>query len=161
APYIERIAAGEKNVLTAEDVVRFGVSSGSTAPSKLIPYTPSLLAAFREGIDAFVWGIFPTAPRAVVGKGDWSVTPVGGRPRRSSGGIPIGFDDEEEYLDPLTRRLVAATMAVPASVARERDIDAFRNATLRHLVQARSLSWISIWNPTFLTLLLEPLGERR
>lgn len=159
APFIERIAAGEQNVLTSERVVRFGVTSGSMAPSKLIPYTPSLLAAFREGIDAFVWQLFRTAPRAFLGKAYWSVTPAGARPRRSSGGIPIGFDDEEEYLDPLSRRLVAATMAVPASVAREQDIDTFLDATLQHLVRARALSWISIWNPTFFLLLLARLSK--
>ena len=160
-PYIDRIAAGERRVLTAEDVVRFGLSSGSTAPAKLIPYTPSLLAEFREGIDPFVWRIFRAAPRAMLGKAYWSVTPVGTTPRRSAAGIPIGFDDERPYFDRITQTLLRATMAAPPELAALRDIDAFRYATLRRLLRERSLSWISVWNPTFLTLLLAPLEQWR
>lgn len=37
--YIERIAQGEKNILTCDDVVYFNVSSGSTGKPKLIPVT--------------------------------------------------------------------------------------------------------------------------
>jgi len=39
APYIERIAAGEQNVLTAEPVVYFATTSGTTGPPKMIPVT--------------------------------------------------------------------------------------------------------------------------
>src|SRR6185436_14290953 len=102
-------AAGVPHVLTREHVVRFGLSGGSTAPSKLIPYTPALLEEFREGIDPFVWQLFRAAPRAMLGKAYWSVTPVGaGGERRAAGGIPIGFDDERPYFDRLTRSLLRA-----------------------------------------------------
>ena len=37
-------------------------------------------------------------------------------------------------------------------------MDAFRYATLRHLLQADDLRLISVWNPTFLTLLLDALA---
>jgi hypothetical protein len=49
-PYIERTAAGESRVLTADAVESFALSSGSSASTKLIPYTPSLLGDFRRGI---------------------------------------------------------------------------------------------------------------
>jgi GH3 auxin-responsive promoter len=38
-PYIERIANGEKNVLTADPVVYFSLTSGSTGTKKMIPVT--------------------------------------------------------------------------------------------------------------------------
>lgn len=160
-PYLDRIAAGATGVLTTEEVIRFGVTSGSTSGSKLIPYTRSLLDEFHLGIGAWVWRLFLEHPGAFLGKSYWSVTPAGQRPARSSGGIPIGFDDERSFFDRFTRRLLAATMAAPPELAHLRDMDTFRYATLRFLLQERALSWISIWNPTFLTLLLEPLWEWR
>ncbi len=39
APYIERMAAGEKNLLTKQPVEYFAESSGTTGPQKLIPIT--------------------------------------------------------------------------------------------------------------------------
>jgi len=160
-PAIDRIAAGATGVLTTEEVIRFGVTSGSTSGSKLIPYTRSLLEELQQGIGAWVWRLFREHPGAFLGKSYWSVTPAGQRAARSSGGIPIGFDDERPFFDRFTQRLLAATMAAPPELAHLRDMDTFRYATLRFLLQERALSWISIWNPTFLTLLMEPLWEWR
>src|SRR5690242_6893665 len=42
-PYIERIAEGVPEVLTAERVRQFGLTSGSTQASKLVPYTKALV----------------------------------------------------------------------------------------------------------------------
>lgn len=39
APYVERIAAGEQGILTAEPVTYLSVTSGTTGPQKLIPVT--------------------------------------------------------------------------------------------------------------------------
>lgn len=39
APYIERIAAGEPNVLSSEPVIYFSTTSGTTGPPKMIPVT--------------------------------------------------------------------------------------------------------------------------
>src|SRR5439155_22614624 len=50
---VERIARGERNVLTAERVERFVKTSGTTGPSKRIPITKSLA---REVTDAqIIW----------------------------------------------------------------------------------------------------------
>ena len=38
-PYLDRVAKGEKNVLTSENPVFFGITSGTTARPKLIPVT--------------------------------------------------------------------------------------------------------------------------
>ena len=40
-PYVERIVAGEREVLTAEDPFMFALTSGTTAEPKLIPVTPA------------------------------------------------------------------------------------------------------------------------
>jgi len=48
--YIERIAAGEQNVLTAEPVVYFATTSGTTGPPKMIPVTRRRMRLALAGI---------------------------------------------------------------------------------------------------------------
>ncbi len=157
-PYIARIANGSPEVLTAQPVQQLGLTSGSTRASKLVPYTKSLVNEFQEGIDPWVYYLFRAFPRIFSGKTYWSVTPVGERKSHTSGGIAIGFDDEQQYFSSLTRWVLGSIMAVPSSLAQVKDMDTFRYVTLRLLLQEKSLSWVSVWNPSFLTLLLEPLA---
>jgi len=157
-PYIERIADGRPQVLTAQRVLQFGLTSGSTQASKLIPYTKALVSEFQEGIDPWVYHLFRSFPRTFLGKAYWSVTPVGERKSHTTGGITIGFDDEQQYFSPLTRWVLSSIMAVPPQLAQLKDMEIFRYVTLRLLLQEKSLSWVSVWNPSFLTLLLEPLA---
>ncbi len=156
-PYIQKIADGVLDVLTADAVQRFGVSSGSTKASKLIPYTSSLIADFQQGIDPWMYHLMREHLMILSGKAYWSVTPVGDRQKYSPGGIPIGFDDERSYFGRFTRWVLATVMVAPSQLALIQDMEAFRYATLRFLLQEKSLSWISIWNPTFVTLFLGPL----
>jgi hypothetical protein len=158
-PYIDKIADGAQNVLTADSVQRFGVSSGSTSASKLVPYTMSLIAEFQEGIDPWMYHLMRDYPGILGGKAYWSVTPIGERQKFSSGGIPIGFDDERSYFGKLTQWVLGTVMTTPSELAIVEDMDAFRYATLRFLLQEKSLSWVSIWNPTFATLFLNPLTK--
>lgn len=158
-PFIDEIAAGTSNVLTADSVQRFGVSSGSTSASKLVPYTAALITEFQEGIDPWMYHLMRDHSRILGGKAYWSVTPIGARQRYSSGGIPIGFDDERSYFGKLTQWVLGTVMATPSELALIQDMDAFRYATLRFLLQEKSLSWVSIWNPTFVTLFLSPLEK--
>ncbi|MGO8947804.1 MAG: GH3 auxin-responsive promoter family protein, partial [Ktedonobacterales bacterium] len=89
----------------------------------------------------------------------WSMTPVGERMSHTSGGSPIGFDDEQEYFSPLTRWVLNSIMAGSSQLAQLSDMEVFRYVTLRLLLQERFLCWVSVWNPSFLTLLLDPLAE--
>jgi hypothetical protein len=50
-------------------------------------------------------------------------------------------------------------MAVPSRVARLTDMDQWRAQTLEHLRNCRDLRLVSVWHPSFLTLLLDRLGE--
>ncbi len=158
-PYIARAAAGQQRVLTSQRITHFGLTSGSTQSAKLIPYTNALVKEFQEGIDPWIHSLFRQCPRILAGKTYWSVTPVGERKRYTPGGIPIGFDDEQQYFSPLTRWILSGIMAGSSDLAGITDIEVFRYATLRLLLQERDLSWVSIWNPSFLTLLLDPLPQ--
>jgi GH3 auxin-responsive promoter len=157
APWIDRVADGRPRVLTAEPVLRFGVTSGTARASKLVPYTASLLREFQAGIAPWAYHLFRRRPGLLRGTCYWSLTPVAARETHTRGGIPVGFEDERCYLGRAGRRIVDTVMPIPPDVARIEDVDRFRYVTLHLLLEQESLAWISVWNPTFLTLLVEPL----
>lgn len=159
APEIERIAAGEPGILTAEPVRLLEPTSGSTAATKLIPYTDSLKAEFQRGIAPWVVRTFLGQPALFGGPAWWSVTPVTARNRRSPGGIPIGFEEESEYFGQAQSRLLRSLMAVPGPVKLISDTASFRYVTLLFLLRAANLRLISVWNPTFPLLVLHPLAD--
>src|SRR5207248_7636752 len=77
--------------------------------------------------------------------------------RKTAGGIPIGFEEDADYVGAWQKGLVNSLMAVPSEVRKIRDVDAFRYVTLLFLLRNRNLRLISVWNPAFLTMLLAPL----
>ncbi len=157
-PYIERIANGEKNMLTAEPVQLFELSSGSTSASKMIPYTRTLKTEFGRCLSSWITDLYTHHPALVTGPAYWSISPLTEGRRHTSAGIPIGFEDDSEYLGPFGTWIESA-LAVPNSVKHIRDGSAFRYVTLLFLLKCKALRLISVWNPTFLTLLLAPLSQ--
>jgi hypothetical protein len=105
----------------------------------------------------WIYDLMQHRPAVRRGRAYWSISPAMGRERRTAAGIPIGFDDDAEYLGGVEQLLARRVLAVPSSVAKLETIDEFRYATLLHLVRARDLALISVWSPTFLELLLAPL----
>ncbi len=157
AEAVRRIAAGEAGVLTRERVLLLEPTSGSTGGEKWIPCTAGLRRQFQAAVAAWVADLFRHRPAVRHGRAYWSISPALGPSRRTPSGIPIGFDDDAAYLGTLERRALDRLLAVPSAVARIADMEAFRYCTLLHLLRAEDLSFISVWNPTFLTALLAPL----
>lgn len=158
-PYIERIAAGEQKVLTADRVVLFEPTGGSTRGSKLIPYTRALQVEFQNGIKAWIADLFLHDPRLLSGGAYWSISPIASRTQTTAGGIRIGFETDSEYLGGLQRRLAAAVMAVPPWVRHIPDTETWRYVTLLFLLRRHDLALISVWHPSFLALLVEGLRQ--
>jgi hypothetical protein len=108
-----------------------------------------------------VAGLFRHRPAVRRGRAYWSISPAFGPPRRSPGGIPIGFAADAAYLGRLEQLALQKLLVVPLAVARLPDLRAFRYCTLLFLLAAADLTLVSVWNPTFLTALLAPLDEWR
>lgn len=157
APWIERIAKGERNVLTAERVQLLEPTSGSTSAEKLIPYSATLKRQFQAAIGAWIHDLFRQRPAVRQGRAYWSVSPAFGPQRRTAGGLPIGFDNDQAYLGGLEQLLARRVLVMPKAVAVLRASETFRYVTLLHLLAADDLSLISVWSPTFLTSLLANL----
>jgi len=160
---VGRIADGAPRVLSRDRVAIFEPTGGSASATKLIPYTRSLRREFQRGIKPWIADLFTHHPDLMRGQAYWSVSPVRVAPTRTPAGIPIGFDDDSAYLGSWRRLLVQRVMAAPPSLRSAADIETFQYQTLLALVRSDSLRLISIWNPSFLTLILERLlqhGDR-
>ena len=155
---IDCIAQGQPNVLTAEPVQMLEQSSGSTAASKLIPYTATLKSEFQRGLAPWIVDLYSHHPDLKHGPAYWSITPLTEGRRLTPGGIPIGFEEDSAYLGPLGA-LVESALVVPNIVKCISNMDAFRYTTLLCLLRQPNLRLISVWNPTYLSLLLNCLPE--
>ncbi len=151
-----RVRRGERGVLTAEPVLRLQPTSGSTAGTKWIAYTRSLRGELHRAVGAWVVDLFRRHPALRDGRAYWSISPATPAPEETSA-VPLGFADDSEYLGGVAGWLARRTFAVPPETARLPDVDAFRRATLFHLLAAADLALVSVWHPSFLALLLDAL----
>jgi hypothetical protein len=153
---IQRMRHGAVDVLFPGQADLFEPSGGSTAGPRLIPYNQCLAREFRAGLAPWIFDLYRRHPGLLGGKAYWAITPAGGL---KDGGE--GFASDAAYFGGALERLSGAFLAVPPSVAGLKDMQAFRLRTLEHLCRARSLRFISVWNPSFLTLLLADLPRVR
>lgn len=154
-PWLERVQAGESDVLFAGRPVAYERTGGSTGGTKLIPYS-------REGLHDFQRDIVPWLARTarehqLVGRAYFSISPATRYPE-SIGGIPVGLPDAA-YLGERAGSALAATTAVPFSVGAIRDVSEWRRQTISYLKASRDLELISIWSPTFLLRLLDEIPD--
>ena len=146
----ERVPLSDEPGVPCTPVIQRVPTSGTTGPTKFIPYTRSLLAEFQHGIGPWIADLFAHNPSLLTGKSYWAISPVA----NEAG----GFSDDTEYLGRASW-LAQATLAVPASVRHICDMEEWREETLRHLLACRDLTFISVWHPSFLTLLLQGMDE--
>jgi hypothetical protein len=156
-PWIERIKAGEQAVLTEEPVLMLEKTSGSSNAAKYIPYTSSLRREFQRAVGAWMFDLHAHQPAMVCGTAYWAITPLARQPEITSGGLRVGFETDAEYLGAAERFLLRKILAVPEEVAHVPELDTALYVTLRFLLQSPSLSFISVWAPSFLKILLEHL----
>ncbi len=159
APWIERIAAGERDVLTATPTLFFERSSGSSGAVKLVPYNRALLDDFDRAISPWLFDLHAHRPALWPLASYWSISPLAATGERTPGDIPIGIEDDSEYLSPAVRRLIDATRVVPSDVRRITDLEAWRYVTLRFLAGSERLGLVSVWSPSFWRVLCDSLGE--
>lgn len=156
---ISRIAGGGSRVLTEERVNRLAWTSGSVAGAKTIPYTRGLLREFQRAIGPWIVELYRRRPQLVGGPAYWSVTPLVNQQEEKSSCVPVGFEEDTEYLGGWLKPVVDRVLAVPGHLRNERDVDRFRHLTLLHLLGAPELRLISVWHPSFLSLLLDGLAD--
>jgi GH3 auxin-responsive promoter len=154
---IERIAGGGQDVLSSSQARLFEPTSGSTRGAKLIPYTPRLQQEIRRAVAPWIVDLARSQRGLMGGAAYWSISPVTDLSAPDHSRIPVGFATDSAYLGGWFQSLANHTLVGCDDLRRLRDIDEFRQRTLLRLLAARNLRLISVWHPTFLTLLLETL----
>ena len=160
--WIARVRKGELSVLTTVRVTHFIPTGGSTSARKLIPFTARLQREFNAAIAPWMCDLFRTMPTLLGGPAYWSITPNAAFEHENApvpSAVPIGFASDADYLGGMKAKLVEAVMVRPAAGALTENLSEFRFATLVALLRARDLRLISVWHPSFLTLLLDDLAE--
>ncbi len=158
---IGRMAAGERAVLSADPVRLFEKSSGSTSATKLIPYTAPLQESFARALHPWVCDLYSHLPMIWGGPSYWVITPRYSDREKTVGGVPVGFSDDVEYFGGRVSAVLDRMMAVPGTVGRISSIDAWRYCSLLSLLRTTDLRLISLWHPSFLTVLFSHLDEFR
>jgi GH3 auxin-responsive promoter len=156
---IDCIKRGERSVLTQEPVLMLEKTTGSTSAAKYIPYTASLKREFQVAVAAWMADLYIHRPRMLCGGTYWSVSPLARKREVTEGGLPVGFDDDTEYFGGVERWLLERFLLTPPELSQIPDIAASRYVTLRFLLESPRLSFISVWNPSFLALLIRFLWE--
>jgi hypothetical protein len=154
---VARLEAGEHAVLTNDPVRMLERTSGGVAGPKHVPYTAALLSEFQAATSPWLDDLFAAFPALFALRQYWSVSPAAREPERTPGGLRVGLEDDTEYFSGPTRWAMKRLFAVDGAVARERDVGAWREQTLAQLLAAGDLGFVSVWNPSFFTLLLEAL----
>ncbi|MEW6472157.1 MAG: GH3 auxin-responsive promoter family protein [Actinomycetota bacterium] len=152
APWIERVTAGERNVLTADDPLLFATTSGTTGAAKYIPVTPSYLAEYSHGIHVHTYGLFADFPDILEGR--VLVSSSNDEEGRTAGGVPYGAISG--YLTRTQPGVLRRFFVVPYDVCRIKDIEAKYYLTLRHALAADVRSIVTP-NPSSLLLLAEAM----
>lgn len=161
-PWIHRIQRGEGRVLSSDQVARLVPTSGSTAAHKLIPYTATLHSELNRAIDAWIFDLFRSRPGLMLGSAYWSISPISPQAFHSTeeSSVPIGFDDDAEYLGKWRKSLINATMAVPSEVREITSIEDWRYITALSLLRRKDLSLVSVWHPSFFMFLLKEIRDK-
>ncbi len=153
---IDRIANGELNVLTAQKVLMFELTGGSGGATKLIPYTKGLKQEFLRGTKPWIYSLYKKYPEIKFGKSYWSITPPAHQKQYTAGGLPIGFEEDSAYFGRIEQFLMGLILVKVKSTS---DMTDFYFKTALALLKERSLSLISVWNPSYLLLIIRFIEE--
>ena len=151
APWIDRIVAGEADVLTRSPVTAFELTGGSSGGRKPVPLTAPLLAAFQRGLMAWFADLLTHVPAIGRGRAYFALSPAL-RETRTLGTVPVGLPNDLAYFGDHARHL--APLLLHDDALDTTDPEDWAEATLR-LIDTAELSLISVWSPTFLTALLD------
>jgi hypothetical protein len=153
--YISKIQKGEQEILTIDPVLLLEPTSGTSSDSKFIPYNQTLKKQFQQAIDAWIFQTYRIYPSLVGGKHYWALSPSSLQKDLPASKVPTAFADDTEYFPAWQKIIIEHLLAVPAEVSQITNPTTFQYLTLFFLLCTKQLRYISIWNPTFLTVLLE------
>ncbi len=154
-PLIDLYNSKNDRILSSEEILLFEMTSGSTSKKKLIPYTVGLKKDFLRGLGAWIYDLYEHNSEITHGKSYWSITPPTQMMEIHKSGINIGFESDEDYFGDKAKKEISAILSVPSQINKITDFEKFRYISQLFLSLSPELSFISIWNPTFLEVLFK------
>lgn len=67
-PYLDKMIKGEKNVLTYQEPIYYGMTTGSSGTPKLTPITPDYRDEYQTVVHTFLYHAYKAHPNAFLGK---------------------------------------------------------------------------------------------
>jgi hypothetical protein len=155
--HINQILMNEQNVLTKEKVLILEPTSGTTSHTKYIPYTHGLRKEFKRAIQPWLFGLYLKWPSLFFSNQYWSISPAAQTKNEPSHSIPVGFEQDSQYMGGRLSQVMDQIMTVPGQIKNITGYEAWARATIFFLVRDKHLGLISVWHPSFLTILLEKI----
>ena len=159
--WMQRQREEEGKIMVVSDVTLYEKTSGSTGPHKYIPYTSELRSSFTRMFLLWAHDLIANIDGLGKGKFYFSISPNFDDERQTDNGIPVGLDDDADYLGSIWRRILSPFMLANKNLGKIRDPEAFKQALCFSLLECAELETISIWNPSFLTLVLQWISDNR
>lgn len=153
-PYVERLAAGEKQQLTVEEPVMFATTSGTTASPKWLPVTPSHLKDYTHAFHLHNYHIIKDNPKAAAGK--FLTIVSNDEESRTQSGIPCGAISG--FLARNQSPIIKRHFALPYEICKVKDVDAKYYLMLRAALM-QDVSAVIGCNPSSLILLGDQLKK--
>ncbi len=161
APWLAAQRQAERRTLVADRVLFYEKTSGSSGPAKYIPYTAALRGSFTRMFAVWADDLLRHGPRLRTGAFYFSISPSFGREQRTEQGVPVGLEDDADYLGPLLKRALSSLFVIPTGAANAPDADTWKRCVARALVLRGDLEIISVWNPSMLLVILDTIEAQR
>jgi hypothetical protein len=155
APYIRRLAKGEKNQLTCQDPFMFATTSGTTAEPKFIPINEQHLQSYTHAFQVHNYEIIRCHPRAALGS--FLIISSNDQEGFTEAGIPYGA--VSGLLNRRQSPIIRRHFALPYELCKVKNVDAKYYLLLRAAI-GQDVTAIVGCNPTSFLLLAEQLKER-
>ncbi|MDP3730028.1 MAG: GH3 auxin-responsive promoter family protein [Candidatus Omnitrophota bacterium] len=153
-PYVERIVNGERNVLTKDEVVFFGLTSGTTGKPKLIPVTRFSRAKKSETLDLWAYYISRDHPGVLDGKILAIINPED--EAFTKNGIPYGAESGHAYKN--LPAIIKGLYAIPYEVFRIKDYESRYYCILRIAI-GQNITTIATLNPSTIIILCQKIKK--
>jgi hypothetical protein len=154
-PWIDKQKSKEGRALVSDRVLFYEKSSGSSGPAKYIPYTAALRGSFSKMFALWAHDLLSHGPRFCGGKLYFSVSPCFDPPETTETGVTVGVEDDTDYLDGWLKGLFNRYFLSSAELSKITDPEEFKLKLCAKLISEPGLEVISVWNPSFLTIILE------
>ena len=160
-PWLERQRVTEDRAIVSERVLIYEKTSGSSGASKSIPYNRRIQWSFTKMF--LLWAA--DVARAVKGFGEgrlyFSVSPSFGEREQTEQGKQVGLEDDTAYLSRPVRVLMDSFFVQSPPKSEMGTPDAFKESVSKCLLKTHDLESISVWNPSFLMILLDWMETHR